>query len=849
MLHAHVPLAVTKLNLQPLGRLPITNHLNLAIGLPLRNTPLLTTLLQQLYDPTSTHYHHYLTPQQFTDMFGPTEQDYQKLIAFVQSQGFTVNGTHPNRTLLDVNGSVGNIEKSFHVNMQVYRHPEETRTFYAPELEPSLDLATKVLTISGLDDYILPHPVSLGVKPFKQPVNATPNIGSAPDGYSYIGNDFRDAYAPGVSLTGFGQSVGLLEFDGYYANDITNYENQAGLPNIPLKNVLIGGFSGIPGSGSSGFPNGVLEVSLDIEMAIAMAPGLSQVIVYEAPNNSVANDLLNRMATDNVAKQLSSSWGFNINASTEAILQEFALQGQAFFMASGDSGAVRTEAMDPTDPYITLVGGTILSTAVAGGSWTSETTWPSSGGGVASNNPIPSWQQGINMTINHGSMLYRNYPDVSIVAQDIWILYNNGLSGRAYGTSASAPLWAGFTALVNQQAEANGDAGVGSLNPALYGIGTGLYYASAFHDITTGNNTNSLNPTSYFAVAGYDLCTGWGTPNGIGLIDLLAPSPDTLHIIPGTGFDGGGAVGGPFNQLTKSFLLTNASVSTFSWSVINTSVWLSVSPDGGILMSRTSTTAVVSVNPAIYTLPAGIYTANLQFSNLSTHITQTRQFTLRIGQSLVQNGGFETGDFSDWVGSGNWHPGGFGPEMVFNSTSQAHSGSFYAAVAPANTLGYISQTLPTVAGSSYMFSLWFSNTNGARTNELRVLWNGNALFDQTNIPRTTWTNLQFPVLATASSTTLKIGFRTDSTYMLLDDISVTPMFTPVFQSVTRTNTTVTLAWNSPTGLTYQVQFKSNCSQSTWSALGTTITATNNTMTVSDLNATDPQKYYRLLIFY
>ena len=109
---------------------------------------------------------------------------------------------------------------------------------------------------------------------------------------------------PGTSLTGAGQNVGLLQFDGYYTNDIATYISQAGITtSVTLTNVPIdGGVTSITANGSG-------EVSLDIEMVIAMAPGVSNVFVYEAPNPSPWVDLLNRMANDNQAKQLSCSWG------------------------------------------------------------------------------------------------------------------------------------------------------------------------------------------------------------------------------------------------------------------------------------------------------------------------------------------------------------------------------------------------------------------------------------------------------------------------------------------------------------------------------------------------------------
>ena len=165
--------------------------------------------------------------------------------------------------------------------------------------------------------------------------------GSGPDGL-YMGNDFRAAYVPGVALTGAGQSVGLLEFDGYYPSDITNYAAMAGVPSVPLKNVYVDGFSGEAGDAN-------VEVALDIDMAVCMAPGLSSVVVYEAGPYGDANDLLNRMATDDLANQLSASWTYPIDAESEQIFQQFAAQGQSFFNASGDGDAYVGPVISPAE--------------------------------------------------------------------------------------------------------------------------------------------------------------------------------------------------------------------------------------------------------------------------------------------------------------------------------------------------------------------------------------------------------------------------------------------------------------------------------------------------------------------
>jgi uncharacterized repeat protein (TIGR03803 family) len=621
LMRGQIPPGVERL--QPVDRLEGSARLNLAIGLPLRNRGALTHLLRDLYDPASPRFHHYLTAGQFAEQFGPAEQDYQAVTRFAQAHGLTVTGTHPNRTLLDVSGAVADIERTLHLRMRVYQHPTEARTFYAPDAEPSLDLDVPVLGISGLDNFILPHPMNLKTAAFDTDTNATAYVtGSGPSGY-FIGNDFRAAYAPGVALNGAGQSVGLFELDGYYPSDIADYESLAKLPNVTLTNILVDGFSGTPGSEN-------IEVALDIDMAICMAPGLLQVMVYEGsdPNE---NDVLNRMATDNKAKQLSSSWSFPINASTELIFLQFAAQGQSMFQASGDSGAYSGTIPSPSDdPNITVVGGTSLTTSGPGGAWAAETTWPGSGGGISTTYPIPSWQQGVSMSANGGSATMRNIPDVSCLADVlIWLIEDDGVQEPVGGTSAATPLWAGFAALANEQAAANGRPSIGFINPAIYAIGQGGGYTAAFHDITTGNNTNSASPTNFFAVPGYDLCTGWGSPAGSNLINALSPEP--LQITPSTGFVSSGPFGGPFSVASQNFILTNIGPGSLSWALGNGSSWLNASPGSGTLASGgPAINVTLSLNSAASNLPAGSYAATVWFTNLNDRFVQSRQLTLDV---------------------------------------------------------------------------------------------------------------------------------------------------------------------------------------------------------------------------
>jgi uncharacterized repeat protein (TIGR01451 family) len=544
--------------------------MNLAIGLPLRNRETLTNLLHDLYDPASPIFHQYLTPQQFTEQFGPSETDYEAVMAFARANGLTVTGKHPNRVLLDVSGSVADIEKAFHVTMRVYQHPKEARTFFACDVEPSLDLATPVLTISGLNNYQLPHPGYRLANARNGLNGVTPGVGSGPGG-NYMGRDFRAAYVPGTQLTGAGQVVGLLQFDGYYTNDIVAYENLAGLPNVPLENVLLDGYNGVPtGNG------GEVEVSLDIEMVISMAPGVSKVIVYEAGPFGFPDDILNAMATENRARQLSASWSWSggPSATTDQILQQMIAQGQTFFHCTMDADAYPPGAVDdpnltfaPCDsPYAIQVGGTTLTTSGPGGAWVSEKVWNWGGGvgscgGISSYYRIPPWQQGIDMSANQGSTTMRNVPDVALTADNVYVIADNGVGYPGTGgTSCASPLWAGFAALVNQQGGAVGLPPVGFLNPALYAIGKGAAYATCFHDTTTGNNTWSGSPNLFFAVPGYDLCTGWGTPTGTNLINALAAPVVAPSLVVVSNFVFGGNGNGviDYNECNNlSLTLTN----------------------------------------------------------------------------------------------------------------------------------------------------------------------------------------------------------------------------------------------------------------------------------------------------
>lgn len=844
-----MPAVASKLT--PLARLESTRRLDLAIGLPLRNRDELTNFLSELYDPFSPNFRHFLTPNEFTGRFGPAKEDYQAVVRFAESHGLKVTHTHANGLLVDVNGTVADIESALHVTMHVYQHPTEARTFFAPDTEPLVPAGIPILHINGLDNYSPPRPMSLHSMGAGLP-KATPNLGSGTNG-TYIGYDFRSAYLPGVTWTGAGQTIALVEFDGYDPNDITNYEGLAGLTNVPLQNVYLDGYTGFAGNNNN-------EVSLDIEMAIAMAPGLSQVVVYEG---ITPNDVLNQMAMDNNARQLSCSWTWGVGSDpvTDQIFQEFAAQGQSFIQASGDGGAYVGAIDAPADdPFVTVVGGTTLSTTGPEGSWLGETVWNwlaqgkgnfESGGGSSTFYAMPDWQSAVNMSTNGGSAAARNIPDVALTADNIWVTYDHGSAEAFGGTSAAAPLWAGLTALVNEEAASAGAPPPGFLNPAIYQIAAGTNYGRCFHDIITGANTNRNSTNEYFAVPGYDLASGWGTPAGTALLDALA-IPDSLALTPPVGFTSGGPIGGPFNVTTLNCVLTNIGTMPLHWSAGSSAAWLDLGPTNGILEPGGPTeTVTATLDGSAVNLALGVYTASARFTNLDTGIVQSRQFTLRVGQALVVNGGFETGDFTSWTLVGD--PSANVVDDIVNNPQFVHSGKFGAHLGQVGLpLGTLSQSVATIPGAYYLLSFWLGSgqpgTPTGTPNEFSVSWNGNTLMDVTDIGVIGWTNAQFVVSAITNSTELEFGFRDDPWGLGLDDVSVKPVPVPAFKMLASSNGVLLLNWNTASGLVYQVQYSPDLTQPYWSNLYGPTMATGSTFSITDSLGPDPMRFYRLRIF-
>jgi kumamolisin len=681
VLTRHVREGVADGQAKLVGQLPATQTLHFDIVLPLRDRAGLQSLLRQQYDPASPLYQQFITPQEVTERFGPSQEDWETLVAFAQASGFEiVGGTRDGRDLQLI-GTVANIEKAFHVVLGVYQDPTENRTFYSPDREPTVNLPFPLWHITGLDNNSKPHPLYVkksdyakahGIDPETIVSNAT--TGSGPSS-SFLGSDMRAAYYEGTALTGSGQTLGLFEFLGTDLADLTTYYKNVSQTE-PYTPTLIstGGYS-TSCTESGGCDD--TEQTLDMTQAMGMAPGTTMLYMYVCGNaESISDtDCISAMVSTTdapLSKQISCSWGWTpADPSTlDPYFEQMATQGQNFFAAAGDSQAWSSsnEAWPADDANIVSVGGTDLTTTKAAGPWASETAWVDSGGGISPDSiPIPSWQQlaGVITSSNKGSTTLRNGPDVSANANFTFYVCADQTTCTANeygGTSFAAPMWAGYLALANQQAAANGKT-IGFINPIIYPAALGSSYATLFHDITSGSCG------TYSAITGYDLCTGWGSPNTTGLINLLAPSssgsftlsasPSSLTITQGgngtstiTVTDVGGFTGsvtlaasGLPSGVTAQFSpnpTTSTSTLTLTASATATTGTSTVTITGTSGSLQASTTLTLTVNAsgtANFTIGASPSSLTItQGSNGTSAITITSQNSFSSATTLSASG-------------------------------------------------------------------------------------------------------------------------------------------------------------------------------------------------------------------
>jgi len=204
-------------------RLPANQLMQIDIVLPVRDRAGLDNFARGVSDPSSPLYRHYVTVEQFTERFGPSQEDYDAVIRFANENGFTVVGGSRDAIDVQLKASVAAIEAAFHLSIGVYHSFIQNRDFYSPDREPTVDLPFQLWHISGLDNYSIPRPALVRRPPGARSQATT---GSCPD-QSFCGSDMRAAYYEGTSLTGKGQNIGLLEYAGFDIADVNTYYKNA----------------------------------------------------------------------------------------------------------------------------------------------------------------------------------------------------------------------------------------------------------------------------------------------------------------------------------------------------------------------------------------------------------------------------------------------------------------------------------------------------------------------------------------------------------------------------------------------------------------------------------------------
>lgn len=583
---------------------PITLDLTLPVRTP-PGQPTLTEFAEQVTDPAGPLYRQYLSQQQFMDRYAPTAADQQPVVDWAQNLGFTSVRASSSRMVVSVTGPASLVKRALYTNLNYYKRLDGSY-FYAPDREPSIDLNSPLIEIGTLNNFVAPKP---SVK-----------IDNTWGTNRLLNNGY--GLGDGTYGFGEGECVGLVVYDGFsladptFLNGVrTIYASHPQLVPPRFRAVLLnpafvsgqpaplgcleGGVCGsnpecpagtnccmmtnpldlrrivestcnaacapdagteITGSACPSADNlSSAEVALDMDMAMTLAAGLSEVVLYEGGGTNVT---LDSMASDSAkCRQLSSSWNMGVEKKTVDLLNRLAAQGQGFSIASGDDGAVPDTTSIQRLAEVTVVGGTVLKGTAQDATpnvfeYTSETPWPQSGSfianGVLANNvpgspavPIPDYQQGVNMTFCadggafcNGSTTFRSVPDLAMVASQV-DFRTNGHFSTASGTSISSPLWASFLAVANSFGKKHGIPSIGAPNKSLYAIGKSRgtvndLYKDAFHDLST-DNTKSFNPpcrpghdcgppsvatNAWPAVDGYDLASGWGSPTPK-LIDAL----------------------------------------------------------------------------------------------------------------------------------------------------------------------------------------------------------------------------------------------------------------------------------------------------------------------------------------
>jgi subtilase family serine protease len=523
------------------GAAPAGQQLQLRLVLRPREAQGLAALATAVSTPGSPSFHRYLAPGVFARRFGPDPATLAALRKVLRGAGLQPAAAPVDGVLLPVSGTVAAIEAALHTPLHRYRLRDGAGAV-ANTAAPALPAAVAgdVASIVGLDTRARLRPAGLAARATTASGGpaACPEAAAVDGVGGWTAEELAQAYGfDGLYAAGYrgaGTTVAIYSLEPYSASDVAAYQSCYGT-STSVSNVSVDGGAG------SGAGQG--EAALDVETVIGLAPD-ANVRVYEGPNGASGPlDLWSRIAADDTASVVSTSWGIcepqlgAADAAAEGIVfQQMAVQGQTVFSASGDGGSEDCGGGDTSlavdDPasqaYVTGVGGTSLTSI---GSPPHETVWndPQSGaggGGISTLTPKPSWQG--------GGVGGREVPDVSASADPAhpYAVSWNGAWYGFGGTSAAAPLWAALTAVLN------GTPGcattpVGFLNPRIYQL------AGDFNDVTSGNNDLlGAHGGAFAATVGYDPASGLGTPIAGRLAADLCPTGTS------GGSSGGGGTGG-----------------------------------------------------------------------------------------------------------------------------------------------------------------------------------------------------------------------------------------------------------------------------------------------------------------
>ncbi len=494
----------------PLGTVPVM------IALKLRHPHALDAFLRAVRDPSSPLYRQFLTPQEFTHLYGPSPATVARVKAYLRAQGFTVTGVSRNLMFVRATASTAVVERAFSVSIDDYVH--NNVRFYAASSDPRLpsSVAPYVQAVLGLNDAPLFRPMLVP--------NRRVSAQSTPSGYSP--QQIATAYDwPSITNTQNGSGViianATAESSNLSTSDLDTFWNTYGLPTHTVNVINVGG--------SGGSTGGTIETTIDEERSGAMAPGAT-LDVYDAASatDSDFTSTYNTIVNDNTAQVMTTSWGepeSDASSSTltsdDNIFKQAAAQGISVFAAAGDNGSSDGTSNSDTadypasDPYVVACGGTTL-TLNSNNTIASEIAWSSTGGAVSAVFSEPSWQVGNGVPQNG----YRNTSDIAMDADPNtgYSVYEGGSWSVYGGTSFVAPQMAGLIAVKDSETGTR----LGQTNSLLYNDANTSNYASDFNDITSGSNG------AFSAGPGWDHPTGWGSPQATNLIAHLGGTTTTV---------------------------------------------------------------------------------------------------------------------------------------------------------------------------------------------------------------------------------------------------------------------------------------------------------------------------------